>query len=90
VAAEVSTADTLRRVRANADAASDRRKVVGGAAIGAVLGQVLGKDTKGTVIGAAAGGAVGAATAARGARFEGCLPEGSKITLRLTDAIVRS
>jgi hypothetical protein len=88
VAAEVTTADTLLRRRSNSSPVADRRKVIGGAVAGAVLGQVLGKDTKGTVIGAAAGGAIGVAGAARGSRYEGCLPEGAKVRVRLTDGLV--
>jgi hypothetical protein len=88
VAAEVTTADTLLRRRSNSSPVADRRKVIGGAVAGAVLGQVLGKDTKGTVIGAAAGGAIGVAGAARGSRYEGCLPEGAKVRVRLTEGLV--
>jgi hypothetical protein len=88
VVGEVTTSDSLRRTRSNRNPAGDRRKVVGGAIVGAVLGQVIGKDTKGTVIGAAAGGAAGAAATVRGARYEGCLPEGAKVQLRLSEPLV--
>jgi hypothetical protein len=62
----------------------DAQKVLGGAAVGAILGQVIGKDTKGTVIGGAAGAAAGAAAAAATANYEGCVPEGGQITIKLT------
>lgn len=89
VTGEVTTSDSLRRTRSKGRGASDRQKVIGGAVLGAVLGQVIGKDTKGTVIGAAAGGAAGAAATVRGARYEGCLPEGARLQLRLLEPVVR-
>ena len=64
----------------------DAQKVIGGAVIGGVLGQVIGKNTKGTVIGAATGAAAGAATAAATANYEGCVPSGGSISVRLNDA----
>jgi hypothetical protein len=64
----------------------DAQKVIGGAVIGGVLGQVIGKDTKGTVIGAATGAAAGAATAAATANYEGCVPSGGAIVVRLNDS----
>ena len=62
----------------------DAQKVAIGAAIGAGIGQVLGKDTKSTVIGAATGAAAGTAVAMGTANYEGCIPEGGRITLNLT------
>ncbi|CAA9359893.1 MAG: hypothetical protein AVDCRST_MAG11-4053, partial [uncultured Gemmatimonadaceae bacterium] len=64
----------------------DAQKVVGGAVVGGILGQVIGKNTKGTVIGAATGAAAGAATAAATANYEGCVPSGGRIVIRLNDA----
>lgn len=61
----------------------DVQKVVGGAAVGAIIGQVLGKSTKATVIGAATGAAAGTAAAAATANFEGCVPDGGRITISL-------
>jgi len=61
----------------------DVQKVIGGAAVGAIIGQVLGKSTKGTVIGAAAGAAAGTAAAVATANFEGCVPDGGRITVSL-------
>jgi hypothetical protein len=73
------------RVR-NQPRGKDAQKVATGAVIGGILGQVLGKDTKGTVIGAATGAAAGAATAAATANYEGCVPSGGRIVVRLNDA----
>ncbi len=63
---------------------SDAKKVLGGAAVGAILGQVIGHNTKSTVIGAAAGAAAGTAAAVATANYEGCVPTGGKIQMRLT------
>jgi hypothetical protein len=65
----------------------DVQKVVGGAAIGAIIGQVLGKSTKGTVIGAAAGAAAGTAAAAATANYEGCVPDGGRITISIDSPV---
>ena len=61
----------------------DAQKVIGGAAVGAILGQAIGKNTKGTVIGGAIGAAAGTAAAAATANFEGCVPDGGQITIKL-------
>jgi hypothetical protein len=74
------------RVRAESRA-SDTKKVVTGAAIGAVLGQILGHKTKSTVIGAATGAAAGAVVASRNANYDGCVPSGGRITIRLTQPL---
>jgi hypothetical protein len=63
------------------------RKVATGAAIGAVLGQILGHKTKSTVIGAGAGAAAGAVIANRSANYNGCVPNGGRITIRLTEPL---
>lgn len=63
------------------------RKVATGAAIGAVLGQILGHKTKSTVIGAGAGAAAGAVIANRNADYDGCVPDGGRITIRLTEPL---
>jgi hypothetical protein len=77
-----TTYANVDRVR-NQPKEKDVQKVVGGAAIGAIIGQVLGKDTKSTVIGAATGAAAGTAAAATTANYEGCVPSGGRITVRL-------
>ena len=74
------------RVRAESSG-STARKVATGAAIGAVLGQILGGKTKSTVIGAGAGAAAGAVIANRNADYDGCVPSGGRITIRLTEPL---
>jgi hypothetical protein len=85
VDAATESAD-VSRVR-NQPSSKDRQKVIGGAVIGAIAGQVIGKDTKGTIIGAATGAAAGAATAAATANYEGCLNDGARLAIRLTDGV---
>src|SRR5512146_669557 len=62
----------------------DVQKVAIGAAAGAIAGRILGKSTKATVIGGAAGAAAGAATAAATANYQGCVPSGGQIVIKLT------
>lgn len=69
----------------NASVGSDAAKVAGGAVLGAIIGQVIGHNTKGTVIGAATGAAAGTAVAMGTAAYDGCVPQGGKITIHLTD-----
>jgi hypothetical protein len=76
----------VEKVR-NQPKAKDAQKVATGAVIGGVLGQVLGKNTKGTVIGAAAGAAAGAGIAAGTANYEGCVPDGGQITIKLNSPL---
>ncbi|HZK77699.1 MAG TPA: hypothetical protein VFC35_02240 [Gemmatimonadaceae bacterium] len=71
----------------NQPKSKDIQKVVGGAAVGAVLGQVIGHDVKSTVIGAAAGAAAGTGAATATANYEGCVPEGGRITIRLDSSV---
>jgi hypothetical protein len=85
VTAETTYAQ-VDRVRAESRA-SDTKKVITGAAIGAVLGQILGHKTKSTVIGAATGAAAGAVVASRNANYDGCVPSGGRITIRLTQPL---
>jgi hypothetical protein len=84
VTSETTYAQVDRVKANNGDAA---RKVATGAAIGAVLGQILGHKTKSTVIGAGAGAAAGAVIANRNADFDGCVPTGGRITIRLTQPL---
>lgn len=67
----------------NQPKSKDIQKVVGGAAVGAILGQIIGHSTKSTVIGAAAGAAAGTGAAAATANYEGCVPQGGRITITL-------
>jgi hypothetical protein len=62
----------------------DIQKVAIGAAAGAIAGKILGKSTKGAVIGGAAGAAAGAATASATANYQGCVPSGGSIVVRIT------
>ena len=78
--------DGLQKVRVEGKT-SDGKKVAAGAIAGAILGQMIGKDTKGTVIGAAAGAAAGTAAAKMGAKYQGCLPSGSRVRLVLADEL---
>jgi hypothetical protein len=78
--------DSLRKTRLEGGT-SDAKKVAAGAIAGAILGQVIGKDTKGTVIGAAAGAAAGTAAARMGAKYQGCLPAGSRVRLVLAEGL---
>ena len=85
VAAETTYAQ-VDRVRAESRG-EDTKKVIAGAAIGAVLGQIFGHRTKSTVIGAATGAAAGAVVANRNATYDGCVPSGGRITIRLTQPL---
>jgi hypothetical protein len=78
----------LERAASPRNAASDRKKVIGGAIAGAILGQMMGKDTRSTVIGAAAGAAAGTAAAKMGDRGEACLPSGTALRITLDEAVV--
>jgi len=62
------------------------QKVAIGAVAGAVAGKIIGKSTKGAVIGGAAGAAAGAAAAAATANYQGCVPAGGQIVVKLTSA----
>ncbi len=69
----------------------DATKVGAGAVAGGILGGLIGHDVKGAVIGAAAGAAAGGAVAVSTAKFQGCVPQGGKITIKLdSDTPIRS
>lgn len=84
VSSETTYAQVDKVRTSNGDAG---RKVATGAAIGAVLGQILGHKTKSTIIGAGAGAAAGAVMANRDADYDGCVPVGGRITIRLTEPL---
>jgi len=67
----------------------DAAKVGAGAAAGALLGQILGKKTSSTVIGGVVGAAVGTAIAIQTADRDIVLPEGSRLTLRVSSDFAR-
>ena len=85
VSSEVTYAQ-VDKVR-DATRGEDARKVATGAAIGAIAGQIFGRKTKSTVIGAATGAAAGAVAAAVTAKVDGCVPNGGRISLRLSQAM---
>lgn len=73
---------------ASADGAGNAmRKVATGAAIGAILGQITGRDTRSTVGGAAAGAVLGAGAAIVTANFDGCVPGGGRVDVRITEPL---
>ena len=80
------TSAQVEKVR-NGDASNDARKVATGAVIGAIAGQIFGHHTKGTVIGAATGAAAGAVVAGATGKYDGCVPNGGRISLRLNQAM---
>jgi hypothetical protein len=67
----------------NSSTGNDAKKVAAGAVIGGIIGQIIGKDTKSTVIGAATGAAAGTAVAMGTADYEGCVPQGGRIQVKL-------
>lgn len=71
----------------NQPSGKDAQKVATGAAIGAIAGQILGKNTKSTVIGGAIGAAAGAGAAAATSNYEGCVPDGGRITVTLNSGV---
>jgi hypothetical protein len=81
------TSAQVEKVR-NGDASNDGKKVATGAIIGAIAGQIFGHHTKSTVIGAAGGAAAGAVVAGVTGKYDGCVPSGGRISLRLTQAMV--
>jgi len=80
------TAAQVERVR-NGDASNDAKKVATGAVIGAIAGQIFGHKTKSTVIGAATGAAAGAVVAGATGKYDGCVPSGGRISLKLNQAM---
>lgn len=71
----------------NQPGGKDVQKVATGAAIGAIVGRILGHSTKSTVIGGAVGAAAGAGTAVATANYEGCVPSGGNISIRLDNSV---
>ena len=81
------TSAQVEKVR-NGDASNDVRKVATGAIIGAIAGQIFGHKTKSTVIGAATGAAAGAVVAGATGKYDGCVPNGGRISLKLTQPMM--
>lgn len=65
--------------------AGDIAKPAAGAAVGAVVGRVLGGSSKGAIIGGVLGGAVGAQRAVETKDRDVVLPQGTTVTLSLTE-----
>ena len=86
VTSTVTTAQ-VEKVR-NGDASNDGKKVATGAIIGAIAGQIFGHKTKSTVIGAATGAAAGAVVAGATGKYDGCVPSGGRIAIKLTQPMV--
>jgi len=86
VNSEVTSAQ-VEKVR-NGDASNDAKKVATGAVIGAIAGQIFGHRTRSTVIGAATGAAAGAVVAGATGKYDGCVPNGGRISLKLNQAMV--
>jgi len=80
------TSAQVEKVR-NGDASNDGKKVATGAVIGAIAGQIFGHKTKSTVIGAATGAAAGAIVAGATGKYDGCVPNGGRISLKLNQAM---
>jgi hypothetical protein len=83
----VVTEAQVEKVR-NGDASNDAKKVATGAIIGAIAGQIFGHKTKSTVIGAATGAAAGAVVAGATGKYDGCVPNGGRISLKLNQSMV--
>lgn len=66
--------------------AGDIAKPAAGAAVGAVVGRVVGGSSKGAIIGGVIGGAVGAQRAVETKDRDVVLPQGTAVTLSLTEA----
>ena len=81
------TSAQVEKVR-NGDASNDGKKVATGAIIGAIAGQIFGHKTKSTVIGAATGAAAGAVVAGATGKYDGCVPSGGRIAIKLTQPMV--
>jgi hypothetical protein len=77
------TEEKIDRIR-NEPKSKDVQKVATGAVVGAIAGKLIGKSTKGAVVGAAAGAAAGAGVAAATANYEGCIAQGSNMTVKLS------
>ena len=86
VSSTVTTAQ-VEKVR-NGDASNDGKKVATGAVIGAIAGQIFGRKTKSTVIGAATGAAAGAIVAGATGKYDGCVPNGGRIAIKLNQPMV--
>ena len=72
----------VEKVR-SASKGSDIKKVGIGAVAGGIIGTIIGHNVKGAVIGAATGAAAGTAVAMGTADYDGCVPSGGNIRIKL-------
>jgi len=79
------TSASIDRIR-DESKGKDVQKVAVGAVAGAIAGKLIGKSTKGAVIGGAVGAGAGAAAAAATANYQGCVPSGGSIVVKLNSA----
>ena len=63
------------------------KKVAAGAVIGAIAGKLIGKKNKDAVIGGVVGAAAGGAVAAGTTDWNGCLPQGARVNVTLTQPL---
>jgi len=63
------------------------KKVAAGAVIGAIAGKLIGKKKKDAVIGGAVGAAAGGAIAAGSTDWNGCLPQGGRVNVVLSQPL---
>jgi len=63
------------------------KKVAVGAAIGAIAGKLLGRKNKDAVIGGVVGAAAGGAVAAGTTDWNGCLPQGGRVNVTLSQPL---
>src|SRR5687767_12813517 len=85
----ISATVTGSEGRMVAKSTSTRDKlIIGGSTVaGAVIGKVAGKSTKSTIIGAVGGAVVGTGVALSAKGFELEVPAGSKVTIRIDEAV---
>ncbi len=79
------TSASIDRIR-DEPRSKDAQKVGVGAVAGAIAGKLIGKSTKGAVIGGVVGAGAGAAAAAETANYQGCIPSGGSIVVKLNSA----
>lgn len=79
------TSMSVNRIR-DEPKGKDAQKVAIGAVAGAIAGKLIGHSNKGAVVGGVVGAGAGAAAAAETANFQGCIPSGGSIVVKLNSA----
>jgi hypothetical protein len=79
------TSASIDRIR-DEPTSKDAEKVAVGAVAGAIAGKLIGKTTKGAVVGGVVGAGAGAAAAAATGNYQGCIPSGGAIVVKLNSA----